>query len=405
MYQHVQRNTFKQPKHWNSYSSAEKKAIIRSSVNFKAKYDETTGKFVKLKSRFVAGGNEQDKSLYDDISAPTATTHSVFLNSSIAAHERRHVKTVDIPGAYLHAKMTGIMVLVNLDRFSTDILCHLRPEYREFVKPDGTLAMQLDKALYGCVESAKQWYDELSSSLKEDGFVPNPKDPCVFNKMVDGVQVTVTVYVDDLLFTSKSLTAIDAAIAFLESKYGTEDQPLTIHEGKVHSFLGMSLDFSKPGRVEIGMPTYLKGVLTGCNVSGVAETPALANLFVIRTTADPLDGERAEEFYSSVAKLLYMSKRARPDIATVVAFLTRRCLSPDEDDWRKLCRCLQYLNGTQHMVLKLSCDDGIRVSAFVDASYAVHDNYRSHTGIASSISSPERTVLEGTNAGPTNSNE
>ena len=254
---------------------------------------------------------------------------------------------------------------------------------REVVKPDGTIALELSKALYGCVQSAKLWQDEISNTLRADGFISNPKDECVFNKIVKGVQITLTLHVDDFMITSKSQEAIKSVIAYLSAKYGTEEQPLVVQEGKVHSFLGMALDFSKAGQVEISRPTYLKGLCS--DVSGVAETPAHANLFTIRTTAKPLESEQSEEFHSVVAKLLYVSKRARPDVATVVAFLTRRCLAPDEDDWRKLQRCLQYLNGTLDLALTLSCEDGLRISAFVDASYAVHDNYRSHTGTMISL--------------------
>jgi hypothetical protein len=43
----------------------------------KEKFD-AGGSFEKRKARLVAGGNQQDKSLYDDLAAPTISTSSVF---------------------------------------------------------------------------------------------------------------------------------------------------------------------------------------------------------------------------------------------------------------------------------------------------------------------------------------
>jgi hypothetical protein len=45
-----------------------------------------TGEFEKLKARLVAGGDQQDKAMYDDLSAPTVSTSSVFTILSIAVY-------------------------------------------------------------------------------------------------------------------------------------------------------------------------------------------------------------------------------------------------------------------------------------------------------------------------------
>ena len=63
------------------------------------------GSFLKLKARLVAGGDQQDKSLYEDLSSTTVSTSAVFTLLAIAAHERRRVAVVDISGANLNADM------------------------------------------------------------------------------------------------------------------------------------------------------------------------------------------------------------------------------------------------------------------------------------------------------------
>ena len=51
-----------------------------------------------------------------------------------------------------------------------------------------------------------------------------------------------------------------------------------------------------------------------------------------------------------------------------------------ESDWKKLIRMLEYLKGTSKLCLKLKVDNLQVVKWYVDASFAVHPDYRSHTG-------------------------
>ena len=68
--------------------------------------------------------------------------------------------------------------------------------------------MRLDKALYGCIESAKLWYNEIAGTLGRNGFMANPRDICVFNKDVEGNQFTILVFVDDLKMTCVDKKAV-----------------------------------------------------------------------------------------------------------------------------------------------------------------------------------------------------
>ena len=92
---------------------------------------------------------------------------------------------------------------MRLDRMMTQLLIEIDASYKQFVEADGSMVVQLDKALYGCVEAAALWYSDLRGKLEKNGFVANPYDACVLNKLCpDGVQITVVVHVDDLVVTS-----------------------------------------------------------------------------------------------------------------------------------------------------------------------------------------------------------
>lgn len=95
----------------------------------------------------------------------------------------------------------------------------------------------------------------------------------------------------------------------------------------------MTLDYSVPGEVCISMPEYVKEVLSQMPVEGEASTPAANHLFEINTKNPiKLGKAEAEHFHHMTAKLLYLSKRAHPDIQLAVSFLTTRVKSPDHDD-------------------------------------------------------------------------
>ena len=79
-------------------------------------------------------------------------------------------------------------------------------------------------------------------------------------------------------------------------------------------------------------------------------------------------------------KLSFLAKRTRPDILLAVSFLAMRMKSPNHYDASKLQRIYEYLAKTQDYVFILK-PSSLRILAWVDASYAVHTDGRSHTGI------------------------
>ena len=92
--------------YWDYLTEADKRSAIRCSVFIKEKY-KPDGQFDKLKARLVAGGDQQDRTVYSDneTSSPTVSTCAVFMVAAIAAKERRQVATIDFAGAYLNADM------------------------------------------------------------------------------------------------------------------------------------------------------------------------------------------------------------------------------------------------------------------------------------------------------------
>jgi hypothetical protein len=77
---------------------------------------------------------------------------------------------------------------------------------------------------------------------------------------------------------------------------------------------------------------------------------------------------------------LYLSKKARPDIISVVIFLCTRVKGPTDKDWTKLWRLLGYLRGTEEKVMKIRLRGIFKVTAHIDASFSSYPDGKSHSG-------------------------
>ena len=160
--------------------------------------------------------------------------------------------------------------------------------------------------------------------------------------------------------------------------------------GKIHDYLdGVTLDFSEPGKCKMHMHDYIKSVLKEfpyqeeLKKTKSPKTPAAEHLFQIDPDAVPLDKEKADVFHTTVAKLLFLTMRTRPDLQPTVPFLCTRVQKPDVDDFKKLLRALKWLEKTWKFVLTIEVTrDGevILVCWFPDAAFAVHADFKSHTG-------------------------
>ena len=60
------------------------------------------------------------------------------------------------------------------------------PVYAEYVQLDGSIITQLLKAMYGCIQASKLWYDLLIVTLMGAGYVVSETDPCVLRRCMWG---------------------------------------------------------------------------------------------------------------------------------------------------------------------------------------------------------------------------
>lgn len=207
---------------------------------------------------------------------------------------------------------------------------------------------------------------------------------CIANSTINGAQCTICIYVDDNKISHKELTVVKDIISKIEDKFGK----MEVTYGDEHTFLGMKLKYNRKRKtVTVDMKEYALEAIeeSGMDITRNANTPAKANLYIIDENAELLNEDKKERFHSVVAKLCYIAERSRLDIKPAMSFLRTRVQKPTIEDWGKLKRVLCYLRGTIDLHLTLGADTLTKLQTWVDASYAIHHDRKSHTGGAMSF--------------------
>ena len=112
------------------------------------------------------------------------------------------------------------------------------------------------------------------ADIQEEGFVLNPYDPCVANKVINGKQMTICWHMDDLKASHHDPGQVTKFGDRLGRKYGVA---VAAHCGKVYNYLGMVFDFSAKGKVMVTMIEYSKNMIKDFPEEIIATKASLAS--------------------------------------------------------------------------------------------------------------------------------
>ena len=292
-------------------TTTQKKAALRYLMFLKQK------RCGRIKGRGCAAGRKQHlwKSK-EETSSPTISVEALFITCLIDAKEGRDIATCDVPSAFMHADIDEVIHLC-LDGEIAELLLKVDPSYAKYAtkeKGKTVIFTELSKALYGTLQAALLFWKNLSSFLVDElGFIVNPYDWCVVNKIINRKQCTVGWHVDDLKISHHDSQVVDDILGKLNGRYGKES-PLVVTRGRVHDYLGMKMDFTTPEKLILSMPEYIDTLINEIPSDlrkGVSTTPAAGHLFTTNTDAEKLSKDQASEYHHLVAKILYLAKRAR----------------------------------------------------------------------------------------------
>jgi len=180
----------------------------------------------------------------EEITSPTASAEGIFITATINAHEERDVMTADIPNAFIQASLENLKngdekAIMKVTGMLVNLLVQVAPHvYGPFVVFENGR-----NALYGMLQAALLWYKKFGSDSESIGYVFNPYDPCIANKIIDGKQHTIRFHVNNIMASLVSSLVNNKFADWLNSMCGHCGK-VKQTRGNVHHYLAMHFDLA-----------------------------------------------------------------------------------------------------------------------------------------------------------------
>jgi hypothetical protein len=167
------------------------KNLVGSRWVLTQKFNEQ-GELKRYKARCVAQGFKPKEGIdYQEIFSPTGRLSTLSYLMALAVETGGEVRQADFVTAYLNATSEeDETVYMHIPEGFKEWLIETKPEtlrkqnIDKFLRGGGNndYIMKLKKSLYGLKQSARSWYNTMSSWLENKGFQISEADPCLFTK-------------------------------------------------------------------------------------------------------------------------------------------------------------------------------------------------------------------------------
>ena len=128
------------------------------------------------------------------------------------------------------------------------VASNIYSQYVEIEKGRKVLYLECLNVIYGTLKAALLFYQKFLKDIEKYGFKLNKYDRCVANKVVKGKQMTLVWHVDDIKVSHENQQVIDMFLNYLRDIYDDDEiGKMKVTKGKIHEFLGMTLDYSTQG--------------------------------------------------------------------------------------------------------------------------------------------------------------
>lgn len=229
-------------------------------------------------------------------------------------------------------------------------------------KADPSLVCKLLKSLYGLKQAPRLWFNKLSSTLLQMGFLQSKSDHNLFTKTSDSTITLILGYVDDLLICGNSVSEIEKLQHMLSQKFHMKNL------GQLHYFLGIEIHRSPDGFF-LSQQKYVTDILKEYGMLNVKplQLPMDSHLKLTQDKGVPLPDSTS--YQRLLGKLIYLSI-TRPDIMFTVQLLTQFMQSPTSVHMQAAKRLLRYLSGTTTQGILLASHSAAKLTAYCDSDWA-----------------------------------
>ena len=355
---------------------------IPAATKYKQKFF-SDGTFDKDKARMHAMGNCVIEKLGKTrTSSPTADNMSIQTHCQKIQMHKAFMMSVDIDTAYFNAILEREVNMI-IGAIETAVLIRMRPEWKCYVRHNGTMLVRVIRALYGLPECSKLFYEFMNKILTEIGFKRSMVDPAVYIKSLPSQEhdAVLTMHVDDLLISAPTIKDLDVIAQQLKDK----TNGITVNRSDHLSYLGLNIIYQRENDImTVDQIAYIGTMLELEDYTeGIGHQPKTPgnHSFLTQSEGELLPDQ--EQFMSKLMKAMYAAKRTRPDILFVCSALAQRMYKANTEDNKRLDYLYRYLNATRKLGLTLTTqrDTEQVMQCFIDAAYAEHMDAKSHTGV------------------------
>lgn len=315
---------------------------------YKTKLNEL-GEVDKYKARLVVKGYSQQHGIdYTEVYAPVARMDTVRMIIAFAAQRGWNLYQLDVKSAFLQGEL------------KEDVFVEQPRGYEK--KGSEHMVYKLQKALYGLKQAPRAWFSRIESYFIKEGFERSPSEHTLFLKRKGGKILIVSIYVDDLLFTS------DDEVMLCEFRNSMNKQFDMTDLGKMRFFLGIEV-LQRADGVFICQRKYAAEVLSRF---GMEESNSVRNPIV---PGQKIDADKegikvdATQFKQMVGSLMYLTA-TRPDLMFVVSLICRFMANPTQLHFAAAKRVLRYLKGTMDYGVFYKKGGASEMVAYTDSDYA-----------------------------------
>ena len=151
----------------------------------------------------------------------------------------------------------------------------------------------------------------LAEDIKKAGCALNPCEPCVANKLINGKQHAIIWHVDKAKSSHADPKINDKFSEWCESMRGSDALGhAKVARGKLHDYLGTTLDCSEKGKLKVDMRDHVKSMDQEWPYELEKERrPWRDSLFKADKASKPLDEVEAKTHHRLAMKSVLLCKR------------------------------------------------------------------------------------------------
>jgi hypothetical protein len=324
---------------------------------FKTKKD-SLGNIERYKARLVAKGFTQKEGIdYTDTFSPVSKKDSLRVILALVAHFDLELHQMDVKTTFLNGDLEEEVYMKQPEGFSSNSGEHL--------------VCKLKRSIYGLKQASRQWYLKFHETISSFGFIENPMDQCIYQKVSGSKICFLILYVDDILLATNDKGFLHEVKQFLSKNFDMKDMGeasyvigIKIHKDRLRGILGLSQE------------TYINKVLERFRMKDCSPSvaPIVKGDRFNLNQCPKNDFEREQmkniPYASVVGSLMYAQVCTRPDIAFAVGILGRYQSNPGMDHWKAAKKVLRYLKGTKDYMLMYRQTDNLDVIGYSDSDFA-----------------------------------